>query len=126
LAGLFEIGRENCRVCVFSETLVKELAIVFSGCQGIIPVAYKNVFRRNMVHATLDGVAAAMLFGLDRVYQTVSKRRTKPLIFCRCNDNRLYIDVLERINYVPQHRMAKNIMENLGYRTLHASAESSG
>ena len=111
---------------MFSETLVKELAVVLCGRKGIIPVAYEDVLRRNVVHATLDGVTAAMLFRLNRVGQTVSERRTKRLIGFRCDDNRLHIDVLQRINNVPQHGMAKDIMENLGHRTLHAGAESSG
>jgi hypothetical protein len=79
-----------------------------------------------VVHATLDGVTTAMLFRLNRVGQAVAERCAKRFIDCRCNDNRLHIDVLQRINNVPQHGMAKDIMENLGHRTLHASAESSG
>jgi len=71
-------------------------------------------------------MTTTMLFGLNRVCQAVSERCTKPIILCRCDDNRPYIDVLERINNVPHYGMAKDIMENLGHRTLHAGAESSG
>src|SRR5664280_183889 len=68
LTGVFEIRCQDCRVCMFSETLVKELAVVFCERKGIIPVAYEDILRRNVVHTTLDGVTTAVLFGLNRIY----------------------------------------------------------
>jgi hypothetical protein len=126
LTGIFHVRRKDSGFCVFRKTLVKELTIVLFGGKRVVSIAYEDILCRNVFHATLDGMAATMLFRLNGVRELVSKCCIECLIGSRRNDNRVCIDALESVDDIPQHRVAQDIMENLWYRTFHARAESSG